>query len=604
MTVAEEIFGVKAVKKSKKGSGSSKTDGEVARRPDGVSREVYFLTAGATPASIAPTVPPSVLQSKPTQKRAWKRQKFSNLARNDGLELEHWVRVGEHNSDYPFAMFNRSIRMVTYSSAEYEAVVKNLTPVAPVKPTTQTESGRRPPLPKRPRVSSTRSGVSLVEQNTLLDSLKRGVGSGDNSAASDSALSPPLVSSLTSPAALQSESRTTGNADDRKDIDYDEASAVSSPLPHAEGSGENSRLNRSATASGVLESIQKSQQQADITQGRLSSSNTEEGVPGSSSSLVTGTLSPSSGQMPGYKKALHYVPPQQLWTREETDTLFQLCQQFDLRFAVIYDRWPDNLPPRSIDELKDRYYSVAKAVTEYRMNVDKAGFMKLPTSLQKHCQMINCSPFDYEYECIRKNQLERQYRRSKEELREEEETVRNARRIESTQRRLKKERERLAKLLTPMGDILMTGADGSRVVDAKVAMANASVSQSQKLFPHRRVSNGAYARSSLIYTPVTQSARIAKKVDQVLDELGVGTRPTPTSHVVDTFDLLRMDILSFLELHRTLLRKEEETHALRVRVAKLKQEPVPNPPEGVVFLHKKRKVDDSTETGLPTSLFS
>jgi DNA methyltransferase 1-associated protein 1 len=307
------------------------------------------------------------------------------------------------------------------------------------------------------------------------------------------------------------------------------------------------------------------------------------------------------------KNAVHYVSPQKLWTREETDKLFEQCSEFDLRFPVIHDRWPEPhiMAPRSVDELKDRYYAVAKAIIEHRTKNDKTALTKLPVALQKHCQAINMNPFDYEYESIRKNQLERQYKRSKGELREEEETVRNARRIEANQKRLKKERERITKLLTPAGDVLMTAPDGSRVVDSKVAAAAAAAAQPQKIFPHRKVSNGAYARSSMIYTPVTQSTRIAKRVDQVLDELGVGTRPTPTSYVVDTFDLLRMDIMSYLELHRTVLRKEEETHQLRVRLAKLKGDSAPSPPRGVVLSHKKRKAEDAAaDAGHPTPLFS
>lgn len=43
-----------------------------------------------------------------------------------------------------------------------------------------------------------------------------------------------------------------------------------------------------------------------------------------------------------------------MWTKEETDQLFDLCQQFDLRFVVIADRFPSS---RTVEELKDRYYS-------------------------------------------------------------------------------------------------------------------------------------------------------------------------------------------------------------------------------------------------------
>lgn len=185
------------------------------------------------------------------------------------------------------------------------------------------------------------------------------------------------------------------------------------------------------------------------------------------------------------------------------------------------------------------------------------------------------NPFDYEYELVRKNQLEFQYRRSKTELRGEEEIVRQARRIESNRKRLLKERQRLAKLLTPMKDPIVGKVDFQ-----------------PKTFPHRKVITGAYARSCMIYNPLSQSARISKRIEAGLMELGVGLRPTPTSIVVDNFDLLRMDVLAFIELQRTVLKKEEDTHLLRVKLAKLKGLPVPLPPPGVTLSHKKRRADD------------
>ena len=43
-----------------------------------------------------------------------------------------------------------------------------------------------------------------------------------------------------------------------------------------------------------------------------------------------------------------------LWSKEDTDRLFDLCEQFDLRFIVIADRFT---PPRTVEQLKSRYYS-------------------------------------------------------------------------------------------------------------------------------------------------------------------------------------------------------------------------------------------------------
>jgi hypothetical protein len=47
------------------------------------------------------------------------------------------------------------------------------------------------------------------------------------------------------------------------------------------------------------------------------------------------------------------------WSREETDHLWGLARQFELRFIVMADRWA--LPKvRSVEEMKERYYSVGR----------------------------------------------------------------------------------------------------------------------------------------------------------------------------------------------------------------------------------------------------
>lgn len=286
---------------------------------------------------------------------------------------------------------------------------------------------------------------------------------------------------------------------------------------------------------------------------------------------------------------MHYVPPQKKWTREETDILFDLCKQFDMRFVVIHDRWPVNLAPRSVNEIKDRYFTVTKALIDRRIVRDaEKKFEGMSLALQKHCQSIMLNPFDYEYECIRKNQLEVQYRRSKTELREEEETVREARRIEANRKRIAKERSRLARLLTPAGDIAMMGANAKNGEGGK----GTGQGWPQKTFPHRKVVSGAYARSSMIYTPVTSSSKLSRRIDEALVELGVGMRPTPTSIVVDNFDLLRMEILHYIELQRTVSKKEEDVHLLRIKLAKMNGQPPPPLPEGVTITNKKRRSDE------------
>ena len=70
------------------------------------------------------------------------------------------------------------------------------------------------------------------------------------------------------------------------------------------------------------------------------------------------------------------------WSRAETDYLFQLCRQYDLRFVVIADRYSFEAPPppadgagalpplppktRTVHELKARYFGIARRLVASR----------------------------------------------------------------------------------------------------------------------------------------------------------------------------------------------------------------------------------------------
>ncbi|CAN0870865.1 SWR1-complex protein 4 [Linum grandiflorum] len=47
------------------------------------------------------------------------------------------------------------------------------------------------------------------------------------------------------------------------------------------------------------------------------------------------------------------------WTKQETDQLFDLCEQFGLRFVIVADRFPSS---RTMEELKDRYYTASRSI--------------------------------------------------------------------------------------------------------------------------------------------------------------------------------------------------------------------------------------------------
>lgn len=395
--------------------------------------------------------------------------------------------------------------------------------------------------------------------------------------------------------------------------EYQHVEKESKRLDSAQGQGHNEDADQPQSK------FQKLHEPRTTTRRAAAAANSSTSQPASSANqhvsipaFNSATIGSQGGSI---KHGMDHVPPERPWNKEQTDYLFELVQRFDLRFPVIHDRWPyERYHDRSIDELKNRYYSVAKTILDHRNRADPGSMNAMPLSLRKHCQAITMNPFDYEYECIRKNQLEYQYSRSKHELREEEETVREARRIEANRRRNLKERQRLLKLLAPTsttsttssltqsnstpnalnmyGSMSAPQAAADNSTDPLNTLAAASILSPPKTFPHRKVSYGPFARSSHVFAPVSQSSKVCKRVDAGLEELNVTLRPMPTVTVVDNFDLLRIDILNILELNRTVAKKEEEVYSLRVKLAKAKGDAIPPPPPGVPLSHKKRRIEE------------
>mmetsp|Transcript_29148 Transcript_29148/g.74368 ORF Transcript_29148/g.74368 Transcript_29148/m.74368 type:complete len:433 (-) Transcript_29148:246-1544(-) len=115
------------------------------------------------------------------------------------------------------------------------------------------------------------------------------------------------------------------------------------------------------------------------------------------------------------------------WSREETDYLLTMCERFDLRFNVIADRY-EYVPsshkvhahPRTLDDLKERYYAVARALFIGR----EGGEAPIANQvLVKH-------PFNKQHEVDRKRAIEQMLERTAEQLAEENALLAEAKAVE------------------------------------------------------------------------------------------------------------------------------------------------------------------------------
>lgn len=95
----------------------------------------------------------------------------------------------------------------------------------------------------------------------------------------------------------------------------------------------------------------------------------------------------------------------------------------------------------------------------------------------------------------------------------------------------------------------------------------------------------------------------AKKVDEVLIELGVGTRPMATPEVHKAFTKLQSDIVTMLDLQKQVTQKEYQLRLLRERHQKIHAKPdslfsVDSPSNFLSYSSRKNlKLFDSPEEG-------
>ncbi|KAF8897712.1 hypothetical protein BD779DRAFT_1492188 [Infundibulicybe gibba] len=127
------------------------------------------------------------------------------------------------------------------------------------------------------------------------------------------------------------------------------------------------------------------------------------------------------------------------WSKEETDYLFALVQEYDARWYIIHDRYDyPSTTARMLEDLKDRYYSVCRKLVRNRPWAgDEASKIQLISSFQ----------FDKERELTRKKYIMSLENRTPEQLAEEEALYIEIKRLEQNERRFKKERDELLRTL-------------------------------------------------------------------------------------------------------------------------------------------------------------
>ncbi|KAJ6343782.1 hypothetical protein OIU76_005516 [Salix suchowensis] len=222
-----------------------------------------------------------------------------------------------------------------------------------------------------------------------------------------------------------------------------------------------------------------------------------------------------------------------MWTKEETDQLFDLCERFDLRFVVIADRFTSS---RSVEELKDRYYNVSRAMLIARA--------PSPGDVSGH--PLVKEPYNSSQETERKRALSMVLSQTKHQERKDTQVLAEAKRIaESRMTALGTEEPALPVASNFDPDIaeVAVNFDDTASPSSNAQLASASVAPSTSAMADNastlaslrmlRVYMRTYGLEQMVQAASSSAGlRTIKRVEQTLQDLGVSLKPkVPTKAV-------------------------------------------------------------------------
>ncbi|CAE6440573.1 unnamed protein product [Rhizoctonia solani] len=127
------------------------------------------------------------------------------------------------------------------------------------------------------------------------------------------------------------------------------------------------------------------------------------------------------------------------WSREETDYLFQIAREYDVRFFVMHDRY--DFPggkERTLEDLKHRYYGVCRKLLRQR----PWGGEEATKS-----QLLGSFNFDKDRETTRKEYLKGLFNRTPAQIAEEEALYIEMKRLQQNEARFARDREDILRTL-------------------------------------------------------------------------------------------------------------------------------------------------------------
>eukprot|EP00040_Diaphanoeca_grandis_P034064 m.209801 g.209801 ORF g.209801 m.209801 type:complete len:391 (+) comp33050_c2_seq10:142-1314(+) len=235
------------------------------------------------------------------------------------------------------------------------------------------------------------------------------------------------------------------------------------------------------------------------------------------------------------------------WTEDETQLLFELCRQFDLRFVVVHDRFVgSSLSPkkeRSVENLKNRYYDVWTNIAKSR-------------GKQPHSVDVTYR-YDVEHEERRKKQLVGLSKRTYAQMHEEDLLISELKKIKQHNRECDNAIKVVTKTIIEDVSRKRKSSIESNKRSDKDRSATTTIKQNITNRPPPPITT--YLRSTLVHRQLAvRPPKLSQIVAMKCEERGIPEFPMPTHAVDMAYENLRKTLLEHVQLQVALDQKRTE----------------------------------------------
>ena len=261
-------------------------------------------------------------------------------------------------------------------------------------------------------------------------------------------------------------------------------------------------------------------------------------------------------------------PNDRNWNYEQTMYLWDLLKQYELKFTIVYDRFDENTyGERTVESLKDRYYSVARIILEHRRIFDHP---------------IIKSGYNYEQEIKRRTYLEKTMNKSFAELKEENYIMELAENLEKKIEKNENVEKALHQKLSEIPNInnnnqmiIDEGENSINTLSNNNLQENINLNNKMNVEPFCESNNGqtfedfiknnvtrndsfVYLRSQKLKHNLPVSEKIQERVNNYMKEFNIPQKLIPTAKVEMAYDNLRNNVILYTSLRKYLDKKEKE----------------------------------------------